>query len=286
MVVGDSIEFLALRNAFGERPERAGPCSLGSVKSNLGHLEAASGMSQLSKVILQLRHRTLAPTINADPLNPTIQFEGSPFVLQRTASAWEAIPDPLTGRPLPRRAMINSFGAGGTYANLIVEEFIDSRPAPATEGTTQPGELLVFSARTEWSLRATLQRFTAFIRDNPTLGLTQLAQTLQSINPDLPRRAALMAHSPSYALTELERRLLPGPTSIAKDLPELAQLWLAGESVDFEQLQQGRPAHVCLRLPKYPFDHEDQHGSSPEALLAAVESAQLTEAEFVQLLSN
>lgn len=146
--LGDPIEIIALNNAFRQYTEKRLICALGSVKSNLGHLEAASGISQLSKVLLQLKHQTLVPTINASPRNPNIKLEGTVFYLQEETGPWSQIKDPQTRNNLPRRSMINSFGAGGAYANLILEEFIGGAYVQVP-GMISPQEyLIIFSART------------------------------------------------------------------------------------------------------------------------------------------
>jgi amino acid adenylation domain-containing protein len=127
--LGDPIEVKALTMAFREFTADQGFCAIGSVKSNIGHAEAASGMSQLTKVILQLRHGLLVPSIKAEPLNPNLSFEGSPFYLQRQLSAWRRPVLDGVGE-CSRRATISSIGAGGTNAHLIVEEYVNEGVGP------------------------------------------------------------------------------------------------------------------------------------------------------------
>lgn len=110
--LGDPIEVIALTNAFQQYTNKKQFCAIGSVKSNLGHLEAASGISQLTKVLLQMKKGTLVPTINAMPVNPNIKLEHTAFYLQEQTEPWHRLNDPETGKQLPRRSMINSFGAG------------------------------------------------------------------------------------------------------------------------------------------------------------------------------
>lgn len=112
-VLGDPIEVIALTNAFSQYTDKKRFCALGSVKSNLGHLEAASGMSQLAKVLLQMERETLVPTINAKPQNPNIALEQTAFYLQEKTEHWERMRDAGTGDIIPRRSMINSFGQAG-----------------------------------------------------------------------------------------------------------------------------------------------------------------------------
>ena len=93
------------------------------MKSNLGHTEAAAGIAGLTKVLLQLKHGKIAPTLHCERLNPRIDFESSPFFVQRSLSDWPAQPGQ------PRRAAISSFGAGGVNAHVIVEEFVQPKDA-------------------------------------------------------------------------------------------------------------------------------------------------------------
>ncbi len=129
--LGDPIEVDGLTKAFTEMLQERGAegisgswkpwCALGSVKSNIGHLEAAAGIAGLTKILLQMRHRQLIPSLHAESVNPNIDFSRTPFLLQQTLGKW-AQPT-VDGVECPRRAGISSFGAGGSNAHLIVEEY-------------------------------------------------------------------------------------------------------------------------------------------------------------------
>jgi acyl transferase domain-containing protein len=95
------------------------------VKPNIGHLETASGIAQLTKVLLQMKHRQLLPTRFSSELDPAIELESSPFYLQRELSPWERIRVKKNGswQEFPRRAAISSGGGGGMLSHLIVEEY-------------------------------------------------------------------------------------------------------------------------------------------------------------------
>ena len=279
--LGDPIEVVALSNAFTQFTKKKQFCALGSVKSNLGHLEAASGISQLSKVLLQIKHQTLVPTINANPRNPDIKLEGTAFYLQETMGPWHELTDPQTGMKLPRRSMINSFGAGGSYANLIVEEFID-KSAQKTPLKSFPGEyLLIFSAKTEWSLFKYLEKMQAFLKKNASIPIGALAQTSHKMNHTLEYRAAIQAYSIQELFEKLnllqENRNSPADSGVycsldpktnltditssviqqaveKKDLKQLAQYWVAGAAIDFRQLDAESEV-PWIDLPKYAFEH-------------------------------
>jgi acyl transferase domain-containing protein len=119
--LADSIEFAALANVFADCNVPRSSCPIGAVKSNVGHARGCSGMPQIAKVLLQMQHRQLAPSIKADPPNADIDFAASPFYLQRELSAWNG----------PRRALINCMGGGGAIVNLVVEEFDPAQQRPA-----------------------------------------------------------------------------------------------------------------------------------------------------------
>ncbi|MFE3654576.1 beta-ketoacyl synthase N-terminal-like domain-containing protein, partial [Streptomyces sp. NPDC059152] len=121
--LGDPIEIRGLATAFGRDTGDTGFCALGSVKSNIGHAEAAAGIAGLTKVALQLHHRTLVPSLHAQTVNPLLGLAGTPFRLQRAAEAW---PAPADG---PRRAGLSSFGATGANAHLVLEEYRPAAPA-------------------------------------------------------------------------------------------------------------------------------------------------------------
>ncbi|HRC58038.1 MAG TPA: SDR family oxidoreductase, partial [Kofleriaceae bacterium] len=129
--LGDPIELEGLRRAFDDAGLPRGAIAVGSVKSNIGHLESAAGMAGLMKVLLQMRHRTLVPSLHAEDLNPNIDFAASPFHVQRALAPWRA----SGARPL--RAGVSAFGAGGTNAHIILESppsrADDDEPARAPE---------------------------------------------------------------------------------------------------------------------------------------------------------
>ncbi|XVV00822.1 SDR family NAD(P)-dependent oxidoreductase [Actinosynnema sp. CA-248983] len=154
--LGDPIEVEGLRQAFDGAPLPAGSCAIGSVKSSIGHLEGAAGIAGLTKVLLQLRHGMLVPSLHADELNPHIDFAATPFRVQRALEPW-------TGRP--RRAGVSAFGAGGTNAHVLVEEFV-----PASPETSADPALVVLSAPTPEELRAYATAVAAGLPDASVVG--------------------------------------------------------------------------------------------------------------------
>jgi phthiocerol/phenolphthiocerol synthesis type-I polyketide synthase E len=167
--LGDPIEVTALTRAFRAGTDRTGFCAIGSVKTNVGHLNAAAGIAGLIKTVLALEHRELPPSLHFRTPNPAIDFAGSPFSVNTALTPWEA-----GGRP--RRAAVNSVGLGGTNVHVVLEE----APAVAASPASRPWQLLVLSARTETALEAVTSRLAGHLRERPGLGLADVAGTLQA----------------------------------------------------------------------------------------------------------
>ncbi len=145
--LGDPIEIAALTQAFRDGTNDVGFCAIGSVKSNLGHLDAAAGVTGLIKTVLQLQHRQLAPTLHFETPNPRIDFANSPFVVNDRLKPWES-PEG------PRRAGVSSFGMGGTNAHVVVEE----APSRAAISEGRDWQVLTLSAKTPAALQEVTER--------------------------------------------------------------------------------------------------------------------------------
>ncbi|WP_143573730.1 SDR family NAD(P)-dependent oxidoreductase, partial [Streptomyces acidiscabies] len=170
--LGDPIEIAGLREAFAEHlddtlAQGVERCAVGSVKSNIGHLESAAGIAGLTKMLMQLKHGTIAPSLHSGELNPDIDLAGTPFFVPQEAVVWErAVAVHAGGRrtELPRRGAISSFGGGGANAHLIVEEYVGGeRPDAAT---STGAHLVVLSARDDERLRAYAGRLADFLDGN------------------------------------------------------------------------------------------------------------------------
>ncbi|HEU0123299.1 MAG TPA: SDR family NAD(P)-dependent oxidoreductase, partial [Bryobacteraceae bacterium] len=153
--LGDPIEVAGLSHAFRMDTSQRGYCSLGSVKSNIGHTEAAAGIAGLTKILLQMKHRQLVPTLHVADINPNIDLENTPFFLQRQRSEWKP------NESGSRIAGVSSFGAGGTNVHLIVESW--PTPHHASVARTRPESVLtlpfVFSARDRAGLNSLVTNF-------------------------------------------------------------------------------------------------------------------------------
>ncbi|HEX6161709.1 MAG TPA: SDR family NAD(P)-dependent oxidoreductase, partial [Thermoanaerobaculia bacterium] len=197
--LGDPIEIAGLQKALGLSKDGNRTCAIGSVKSNIGHLEAAAGLASVIKVLLQMKHRQLAPSIHSDELNPNIDFERSCFRVQRELAPW----NPEQGT---RRAGVSSFGAGGSNAHVILEDY-DGPTAPALQDV-QPA-LCVFSAKSEERLFELVRRFDASLDGIRADQLHEIAWTLQAGREAMRERLAVVATSVDElraALAELLER--------------------------------------------------------------------------------
>src|SRR5581483_7977975 len=165
--LGDPIEIAALTRAFRVRTTKKTFCAIGSVKTNIGHLDSAAGVAGLIKTVLMLRHKLIPPTLHFRRPNHRIGFEDSPFYVQSSLSEW--------GEDSPRRAGVSSFGIGGTNAHVIVEE----APASAASDESRPWQLMVLSARTDATLEKTTENITRYINDSSCADIADVAYTLQ-----------------------------------------------------------------------------------------------------------
>ena len=281
--LGDPIEVAGLARAFREHTRDDRHCAIGSVKSNIGHAESAAGISGLTKVLLQMRHGKLAPSIHSTELNPNIDFDGTPFTVQQTLADWSRPVATIDGREreFPRIAGISSFGAGGANTHLVVEEF---RPNPddASDLAIAFGNpvLVVLSARTTERLQQKAAQLADWIEQKnlSTSDLPALAHTLQvgreamrerlgfavDTMPDLLARLRDFGDGRPDAEGLVRGRAggdAAGPARSAaetddplarRDLATLLELWVRGGTVDWRALHGSRPP-ARIALPSYPF---------------------------------
>ncbi|GGU43727.1 hypothetical protein GCM10010211_03950 [Streptomyces albospinus] len=280
--LGDPIEHTALELAFARSPRPAGSHVLGSVKSNIGHLEGAAGIAGVTKAVLQLVHGELVPSLHSEELNPNIDFARSPFRVQRTLAPWPRPVVDTDDGPVEqlRRASVSSFGAGGTNAHVILEEY--RAPADRSAGATEGPELMVLSARSPERLRAYAAELAAFLRrERPALA--DAAHTLRAGREPLPERLAFLASDLHDAAEKFAACAdgAPGPWAIlgnaeqhaaladvfaggagpdflqalaaGGDRTRLARLWVSGAFSDWAAVDASAP-HRTVPLPGYPFE--------------------------------
>jgi acyl transferase domain-containing protein/thioesterase domain-containing protein/acyl carrier protein/SAM-dependent methyltransferase len=270
--LGDPLEISGLRRGLG-----AVAAGIGSIKSNIGHLEAASGISQLTKVLGQLRDGMLYPTIHSEPRNPELGMERTALSLVTQLQPWDS--------SSPRRAAIGSFGVGGANAHLIVEEYVPATEAiSASPGQSQP-ELIVLSAHSEEQLRAHCEQLLDCLTPSPPARrmprLCDIAFTLQTGREALPDRLAVVVGGIEELRSALQDYLHGEADSVLRgrqaendgfgdafaggagrqffesmradrDFLRAARLWVRGVDVDWEPWHAGRAVRRTP-LPGYPF---------------------------------
>jgi phthiocerol/phenolphthiocerol synthesis type-I polyketide synthase E len=201
--VGDPLEVAALTQVFRRATAARAFCSLGSVKTNIGHLSSAAGVVALIKTVLALGHGLIPPSLNFTEPNPRLRLDESPFRVNTELSSWE----PLAG---VRRAGVSSFGIGGTNAHVIVEE----APPSAPGGPSRPEQLLVLSTRTETALETLSASLAALLKRAPELSIADVAHTLRVGRRAWPHRRALVCRNGEDAAAALaspdRRRVLTG----------------------------------------------------------------------------
>lgn len=190
--LGDPIEIAALTRAFRRSSSDTGFCAIGSIKSNIGHLDAAAGIAGLMKTALALQHRELPPSLHFHTPNPQIDFASSPFYVQDRAAPW-------TPRAGVRRAGVSSFGIGGTNAHVVLAE-APPRP-PAQPGW--PWQLLPLSARSPAALDASCERLAQHLEDHPGEPLADIACTLQQGRTSFDERQVVVCRDHAQAIAAL-----------------------------------------------------------------------------------
>ncbi len=191
--LGDPIEVAALTQAFHKQGQAPGICAIGSVKSNIGHTDAAAGVAGLIKTALALQHRQLPPSLHVTAVNPKIDLAHSPFYVQQALAPW------ATRNGTPRRAGVSSFGLGGTNVHAVLEEAPPRRPT----SPGRPWQVLLVSARSQSSLHAAAQRLTEHLQQQPDVNLADVAYTLAIGRRSFAQRLAVVCQARNDAIAAL-----------------------------------------------------------------------------------
>jgi acyl transferase domain-containing protein len=244
--LGDPIEVAALTQAWRRHTDRTGYCALGSVKTNIGHLDAAAGVAGFVKAVSALAHKQLPPSLNFTTPNEQIDFDNSPFFVNTELRPWQSAG--------PRRAAVSAFGMGGTNAHAVLEE----APQVAASGDTGQWQVLPISARSATALATAVERLANSLETNDFL-LADVAFTLQMGREEFAYRRAVVARDTAEAVVAL-RAPAPAPQAVAGRQPmpdgelapdQLADLWCQGVEVDWAAVgSHGRR----VSLPTYPFE--------------------------------
>ncbi|HEY9420051.1 MAG TPA: type I polyketide synthase, partial [Thermoanaerobaculia bacterium] len=191
--LGDPIEITALNQAFGAGSE--GTCAIGSVKSNIGHLDTASGVTGLIKTVLALRNQEIPASLHFQEPNPEIDFAAGPFYVNAALREWKP-------NGAPRRAGVSSFGIGGTNAHAVVEEAPELEPS----GPSRPWQLLLISARTPSALETATDNLARHLEEHPEQPLADVAFTTQVGRRAFKHRRALVCRDGEDAVAVLAAR--------------------------------------------------------------------------------
>lgn len=295
--LGDPIEIAGLKQAFSHDTEDTGFCAIGSVKSNIGHLEAAAGIAALTKVLLQFRHGQIAPSLHAEAVNPHIRFDETPFRVNQTLCEWT--PPIVDGAVRPRIAGISSFGAGGANAHVIVAEHRGAHPPSVCPDS---GPVIVpLSARTAGQLRRRAADLLAYLRAHRgEADLIALAYTLQVGREAMEERLGCVAAGADALAAQLaayanDERLAQGvfrgcarhagaalgaePQAFAPEQYEqLAEQWVQGTDIDWRWLYRSGVRPRRIGLPGYPFAKDEYWPEAASASPAAAYASASTTA--------
>lgn len=189
--LGDSIEVAALKKAYGY--DRHTPCAIGSVKTNIGHLDSAAGIAGLVKTVLCLQHGKLVPSLHFNQLNPEIEMDDADIYVCNRLTEWDRREGVL-------RAGVSSFGIGGTNAHVILEE----PPAKTERKQETAAHVLLVSAKSAAALDASTTRLADFIKQNPAADIRDLAFTLQTGRTTFPYKRMVLCQSGEEAVSFLE----------------------------------------------------------------------------------
>lgn len=250
--LGDPIEINGLNRAL--QKDDSTVCHIGSVKSNVGHLESAAGIVALTKVLLQFKYKKLVPSLHSQVLNPDLKIEKTNFRICHDYEDWN--PVVKNNQILKRTAGISSFGAGGSNGHMILQEYDNPKPLES-EGLN----ILVFSSNTKESLYAYLREFRDFISlEKDTLSLSQTAYTLASAREKLGKRFAVICGSIDELQTILDEfedkeivgTILIGPKEDHTEIEiqrayQEAQQWITQEDYTLSMPKTARiplPTHI------------------------------------------
>lgn len=250
--LGDPIEIEALTQVFSRKTDEKGYCAIGSVKTNIGHLDAAAGVTGLIKAVLSLRNKKLPKSLNYKSPNPKINFRESPFYVNESLTEWKNTRGPL-------RAGVSSFGIGGTNAHAVLEE----APVVYSDINNNSEVLLVFSAKSAKALQRMTSGFAAFLKENRDINLADAAYTLQVGRREFEYRSFAVCKSVENAIELLEKNtdnfkaadagvsVIDEPTGYS--LEQLGNLWAAGSKINWSKLYK-EEKRKRLALPTYPFE--------------------------------
>ncbi|MEO3848392.1 SDR family NAD(P)-dependent oxidoreductase [Streptomyces sp. B8F3] len=238
--LGDPIEIAALTRAFRPGTQDRGFCAIGSVKSNVGHLDAAAGVTGLIKTVLALKHEAIPPTPHYQRPNPALELETSPFYVNTDLRAWPR-------RAEPRRAGVSSFGIGGTNVHVVLEEAPVDRPAGDADGNRPtgpataepPARLLPLSAKSAPALAEAAGRLADHLEAHPGTPLDAVAHTLARRRARFPHRTAAVARTTEEAVTALRLLAVDADSAVAAPDSAPVAFLFPGQGAQYPGMARG-----------------------------------------------
>ncbi len=241
--LGDPIEIAALTKAFRYGTNKTGYCRIGSLKSNVGHLDSAAGVAGLIKTALSLKHKLMPPSLHYKNPNPDIDFESTPFVVNTDLHVWEH-------GDTPRRAGVSSFGIGGTNAHALMEEFTGKVESDAGRDF----HVLTLSARTPDALQSHRENLLSHLKKNEDQNLADVAFTLMTGRKLFANRCALVVDSVADAVAILENgETKKIHTGFESKQPKPVVFMFSGQGAQYPQM--GRDLYENEPYFKEQVDH-------------------------------
>lgn len=272
--LGDPIEISALDRVFKrDSVDLNKKCLIGSAKSNIGHCESAAGIAGVSKVLLQMKHKLIVPSLHSDKLNPNIDFASSHFEVNQTLKSWPATVTESGSET--RIAGVSSFGAGGSNAHILLEQYVPGTMRADTNSNSSHEQLIVISARTQPQLKQKIKDLIVYLSTSKEsdVDFDNIAYTLQVGREPMTERFACVVRSATELLAKLKSSL--SDTSLAQGfywgvaseesyeniiveytkLEDVASQWVNGKRVNWDKLPRTEPLKI-VSLPAYPFERK------------------------------
>ncbi len=234
-VVGDPIEIRGLTQAFRRSTARKGYCAIGSLKSNIGHLDSAAGAAALIKTVLSLENHELPPSLHFELPNPHIDFDHSPFFVNEVLRSW-----PSTDTP--RRAGVTSLGIGGTNAHVILEE----ASIPLLSRCPKPWNILTISAKTAAAADRSFANLIDHLRNHPECELADVAYTCQLGRQAFPHRRALVTADSPAARTAIDSHTKPTASGTVNGVEPGVVFMFSGQGSQYVNMGYELYAHETV----------------------------------------
>ena len=300
--LGDPVEISALTQAFRADTSKKQFCAIGSVKTNIGHTDAAAGVAGLIKAALALKNKAIPPSLDFKEPNPEIDFENSPFYVSSKLSEWKR------DNNVPLRAGISAFGIGGTNAHVILEQ----APYTGISKTSRTWHLIILSAKTESALNMAAANLAKYFKQNPDISIADAAYTLQAGRIPFNCRMFFVCKNADEIAAKLSERkdVYTGFCEHGQEFEEeekfdydsldlnteaglktLGKFWLKRGNIDYTKTYKDEK-RTRIPLPTYPFERERywvapaSAGDNLKSTQASAEPAHIITDSVEQTIAN